>query len=292
VFCALSGFAQKRIVKQPLKAVKSLIVAVLNDGKTVEPIAILEKGKLTAPTNGSDSAEMIAAFNKTYYPVGKKYSLYFGGAVAGSVTITGSDSKRECSANMADVSSTTTRTPLKGNVMAIATGSTQKGKGSGVRRLPSTAERAEIDALVRDKFIENGVPEAVANNLKYQNLTALDVEGDKKIEFVGSFWVDPSAKSRALLFFIAEIGSDGKFKFGHSEFKKVAEEETMSSDIKDVDTGVYHERLLDIFDVDGDGVSEVFTYVMSFEGAGFNVYKRQAGMWNKMFEGSNYHCGY
>ena len=66
----------------------------------------------------------------------------------------------------------------------------------------------------------------------------------------------------------------------------------VGEDIKDVDTGVYHERLLDIFDVDGDGDSEVFSYVMSFEGAGFNVYKRKGDVWVRHFEGSNYHCGY
>ena len=66
----------------------------------------------------------------------------------------------------------------------------------------------------------------------------------------------------------------------------------MSGDIKNVDEGVYHELLLDAFDYDGDGTSNVFTYVQSFEGAGFNVYNKSGGKWIKAFEGSNYHCGY
>jgi hypothetical protein len=104
--------------------------------------------------------------------------------------------------------------------------------------------------------------------------------------------VDLSPTDRGLLFFIAQRGVDGKYVFGRSEYGKVAQSETMSEDIKDVDSGVYHERLLDIFDVDGDGVSEIFTYVMSFESAGFNVYKRKTNGWGLHFETSNYHCGY
>ena len=66
----------------------------------------------------------------------------------------------------------------------------------------------------------------------------------------------------------------------------------MSGDIKNIDEGVYHELLLDVFDVNGDGVAEVFTNTASFEGAGFGVYSRAGNKWTKVFDGSNYHCGY
>ena len=66
----------------------------------------------------------------------------------------------------------------------------------------------------------------------------------------------------------------------------------MSGEIKAVDDGIYNELLLDVFDTDSDGTSEVFTYVQSFEGAGFNIYRRNGSKWMKAFEGSNYHCGY
>ena len=66
----------------------------------------------------------------------------------------------------------------------------------------------------------------------------------------------------------------------------------MSGDIKNIDEGIYHELLLDVFDVNGDGVAEIFTNTASFEGAGFGVYSRSGGKWTKSFDGSNYHCGY
>ncbi len=289
-FCVTPAFAQKSASRKP--ALKPLIMAVLNDGSSVEPIAYVDKGKLAAPVSGADDPGVITVFNRAYYPVGKFYPLYFGGAVAGSVTIKSSDAKRECSANTAEVSSKTSKTALKGNIMALATNAVLKKAGSGIRRLPTAAERAEIEKLVRVEFEKNNVRAEATAALRYQNLTALDVDGDGKIELVGSFWVEPAPTERSLLSFIAEKNADSKYTFPISNFSFHKQEDVMSGDIKDVDTGIYHERLLDIFDFDGDGVSEVFTYVKSFEGAGFNVYQRKDGTWKNIFEGSNYHCAY
>ena len=98
--------------------------------------------------------------------------------------------------------------------------------------------------------------------------------------------------TRGLLFFIASKGSNGKYAVGYKEYRSIDQANVMSGDIKAVDDGVYHELLLDAFDFDGDGTAEIFTYVQSFEGAGFNVYHRAGTKWTKSFEGSNYHCGY
>lgn len=282
--------AQRRAAASPAKTV---IFAVLNDGKAIEPIGYIgAKGAMTPAIDGASEAAVLSAFHRTYFAKGKMFPLVFGGKVSGNVTVTSSDPRGECVNYLGNVTTKTTRSPLKGNIMALATNAKIIKPGSGVRRLPTPAERAEIEALVRDRFVKDGISEEVAKALKYHNLTALDVNSDGQAEMVGTFWVEPSATDRQLLFFIAELGADKKYRFGYSESKKVAQAETMSEEIKDVDSGVYHERLLDIFDVDADGDSEIFSYVMSFEGAGFNVYKRKGDVWVNHFEGSNYHCGY
>ena len=176
--------------------------------------------------------------------------------------------------------------------MALATNAAATKKGSGVRRLPTSAERTEIEALVRSVFLKQKVDSSAAKVLKYRNLTAVDVDSDGIAEMIGSFWIDNSPTSRALLFFIADKNADGKYSFGYSKFENIEKADVMSGEISSVDEGVYHERLLDIFDYDNDGVAEVFTYVQSFEGAGFNAYRREGGKWVVSFEGSNYHCGY
>lgn len=285
----LPVLAQRK--KAPPPKTKQIIFAVLNDGATLEPIGYIEKGKLMPTVNGSDEEKIISAFNKTYYKPKGAYNLIFGGANAGSVLIKSSDSNSDCSKNMATVASTSSKAKLKGKVMALATNAAGKS-GSGVRRLPTATERKEIEMLVREEFIRNNVSGSAAGNLKYQNLTALDVDGDGKAEMVGSFWVEPSADERGLLFFIGEKKANGKYAMAFSEFRSVKKNDVMSGEVKDLDEGVYHELLLDTFDYDADGTGEIFTYTQSFEGAGFNSYKRAGGKWTRSYEYSNYHCGF
>ena len=288
VICVNFAWAQKKSA-----AARPVIFAVLNDGKSVEPIGYIgSKGAITTAIDGASERKVLNAFHKNYFAKGRAYPLIFGGKSAGTVTVVSSDPRGECVNYLGTVTTKTTRTPLKGNIMGLATNAKATQSGSGVRRLPTPAERAEVEALVRSEFQKNGVPETATGNLRSHNLTALDVDSDANAELVGSYWVDLTPTDRGLLFFIAQRGTDGKYGFGHSEYRKVAQSETMSEDIKDVDSGVYHERLLDIFDVDGDGVAEVFSYIMSFESAGFNVYKRKTTGWALHFEGANYHCGY
>jgi len=290
----LSNFlvlAQRKKPVQTAKA-KQIIFAVLNGGTTLEPIAYIEKGKLTGAVNGSDEPNILAAFNKTYYKPKGTYNMIFGGVSAGNVTIKSSDPKSDCAKNMATISATSSKAKLKGNVMALATNAVAAKSGSGVRRLPTAAERKEIETLVREEFVKNNVSGNATGNLKYQNLTALDVDGDGKAEMVGSFWVEPSNDERNLLFFIAEKKASGKYALDYSDFSTVKKDEVMSGDLKDLEGGTYHELLLDTFDYDGDGVSEIFTYTPSFEGAGFSSYKREKGKWTRSFEYSNYHCAF
>lgn len=271
---------------------KPIIFAVLSDGQTLEPIAYIEKGKLTATVDGGSDANLLTAFTKNYYKPKATYRLIFGGANAGTVTVKSSDPKAECSANMASVTTQTTKTKLGGFVQALATDAVTTKAASGLRRKPTPAERAEIESLVRAEFAKQKVAASAIKNLHYHNLTALDVDNDKKADFVGSFWVDTGKTERALLFFIAEKNASGKYAFGYSEFRIIKQEDVMSGEIKSVDEGVYHELLLDVFDYDNDGVGEIFTHIQSFEGAGFNAYKRENGSWKRTFEGANYHCGY
>jgi hypothetical protein len=279
-------FAQRRAA-----APKPIVFAVLNGGTTIEPIALIDAGELKyAFDAATDEAELIK-FTRSYYKPKTVYRLVFGGADAGSVTVKSNDPKAECSKHTAEVTVASTRAKLGGLVMGLATSGAVK-KGAGTRRRPTAPERSEIEALVRAEFAKNKVGAAAAKNLKSRNLTALDVDADGAAEMIGSYWVDTSATSRGLLFFIAEKGRDGKYRFGHSEYRAVKQEDTMSGEIKSIDEGVYQEVLLDAMEYDGDTTAEIFTYTPSFEGAGFNAYSRREGKWVRAFEDSNYHCGY
>lgn len=271
---------------------KPIVFAVLHDGKTLEPIALIDKGGLIPASDGGDEIKILTQFTRTYYKPKATYRLVFGGVDAGTVTIKSADPKMECSSNQAQVSTQTTKAKLGGFVMALATNAPPNNTEKGLRRQPTTAERGEITSLVSAEFTKQKVSADALKNLNFHNMTAIDVDDDGRAEIVGTAWVTTSKTDRAVLFFIADKNKAGKYAFGFSEFKAVNQEEVMSGEIEAIDTGIYCEVLLDGFDYNGDKVDEIFTYTPGFEGSGFSAFRRDGGKWIRAFEGANYHCGY
>lgn len=283
--------AQRKRLPAKLKP-KSIIFAVLNDGQTLEPIAAIEKGKLVASVGGDSEPKPLTSFVNTYYKPQTTYNLIFGGARNGKVTIKSSSSNSDCGKNLATVTTQSAKAKLKGMVMGLATSETTLKPAKGMRRLPTAAERSEIESLVRAEFAKQKVSANALKKLRYYNLTALDVDDDDEADMVGSFWVESSAKERNLLFFIAEKDSGGDYKLGYSEYEKVTPDDLMSGDLKDLDVGIGSELLLDALEYNGDTTAEIFTINKAFEGNNFHVYSRQDGKWTRVFEGYNYHCAY
>jgi hypothetical protein len=277
-------FAQKTPMKKA-------IFAVAFDGKSIEPIAFIEDEKLTAPVGGDADGKAIADFVRVFYKPKTTYDLIFGGAVAGKVTAIKGSATADCAKNVGVASTTSAKVKLKGLVMALATNAATP-KVAAYRRLPTAVERGGIEKAVRAELTTNKVSVKSQKVLRYLNLTAVDVNHDGTPEFVGSYWVSNSATERGLLFFIAEKDADGSYALSQTSYNPVKQKDVMSGAIKDIDDGIYHELFLDVFDVDGDGSSEVFTMTQSFESNSFSVYSKGKDGWSKSFESSNYHCGY
>lgn len=259
------------------------IFAVLDSGKYIEPIAKLEQGQL------KDLSET-PNFGKLFYSQKSTYSLIFGSGIDGKVSVVKSLIGTECGGRTAEVNVTETQAKLSTFVMALAMNITFK-KTSSFRRLPTTEERAAVEDLVRAEFKRYKVAASAMKQLRYHNLTAIDVDRDGTAELIGSFWLAPSARDRRLLFFIAER-SGGKYAFTYSRYEDLKPSDVMSGDMKDVDNGILHELFIDSFDYDNDGVAEIFTTTQAFEGRNFQVYRRNGSGWASVFKSYNYRCGY
>ena len=283
-----TNFGQRRAAAKAQP--KPIVFAVLNDGKTLEPIGFIDKGELVE-TSGAGDESQTKAFVAGYYKPKTNYNLIFGSGVAGTVAVKSSNANSECAKNQAEIAAQSPKAKLKGFVMALATNEKTTKRAAGVRRLPTPTERAEIERLVRAEFVKQGVSASAAKNLKYYNLTALDVDDDGKPEMVGSFWIESSAAERNMLFFIADADAGGKYKFGYSEYEKVTPDDIMSGELKDLDE-MGGELLLDALEYNGDKNAEIFTIARAFEGNNFHVYSRRNGKWTRVFEGYNYHCAY
>jgi hypothetical protein len=267
-----------------------IIFAVVDDGQRLEPIAYVESGVLVDAAGGDAQPETLKIFSQTYYKPKASYNLIFAGISAGKTIVESSNPTSDCGKNIGTITYQSAK-KLKGFVMALATNVPVKAT-TGVRRTPTAAERAEVEKLVRAEYTKQKVPAAALKVLHYHNLTAVDVDNDGNAEMVGSYHASSNATTRDLLFFIAEKDKTGKYVFGHKDYKKYAQKDVMSGDIKDLDTGLYNETLLDVFDYKGDGSAGIFTVLSGFESNNFFVYRRENGKWVKKLESSNYHCAY
>lgn len=270
---------------------KQIIFAVMNDGKTLEPIVQIDKGKMLEVESNAENGWK--DFAKMYYKPKTTYNLIFGGNASGKASIVKDLAGTDCGANQADVTIISPqKAKFKGLVRALATDVPVK-KGLGTRRLPTSVERTEIEKLVRDEMTKQKVSAANMKGLRSHNLTALDVNNDKKAEFVGSYWLPTAKTERVGLFFIAEKGADGKYSLTYSDFQTVKAAEMMGgAEITEFDKGRLNELLLDAFDADGDGTAEIFTIGQAFEGNNFQIYKRADGKWTQALKVYNYHCAF
>lgn len=282
---ATAVFAQK-------KDAKKIVFAVVNDGKTVEPIAYIENGELKPISDENAEPDAAAKFVKDRYKPKTRYNLIFGGANAGTVSVVKDLSDTECAKNQANISVVSKTVKPKGFVMALATDSLAKKNVKGLRELPTPAERTQIEKLVMEEMVKENIPIKKTNELRYHNLTRVDVDNDGNPEFVGTFWYNTGDDIRSLMFFIADKDAKGNISIPFKKFDRVEKNDVMSGEISDVDKGVGHELLIDMFDVNGDGTAEIFTMRQGFEGTTFTAYKKVDGNWTQVMETSNYHCAY
>jgi hypothetical protein len=262
-------------------------------GAFMVPFAIIENGQFKQPVAGDSDQAELNSFSNSYYPKGRKYRVLFGGAQAGSLTVTESNKDKECSRSGADV---TMRSPVKlnRNVMALATNSDSLGAAKSMRRSPTPAERAALMPLVRAIYTQKGVAAALLANLVTVNLTALDVDKDGKSELIGSFVVkkQKGGEARYALFIFAEP-KGATYQTTVMQYERYTDTDLLSgATIDAIENGVFLERLIDGLDVDGDGNLEVITESDGFEGDTYFIYKKRGGKWEKIYEFSNYRCAF
>ncbi|HEV2707051.1 MAG TPA: hypothetical protein VGV59_14090 [Pyrinomonadaceae bacterium] len=272
----------------PRAATVVFMVSKWTGGVSVEPVVQVERGgRLAVPNLGEDGHEH---FNATYYRAGQRHRLIFGGAEAGSVIITQAE-KGECAG--ADASAELeTSVKLGGAVRALAVSAPTLGRAKGLRRAPTESERAEVLRLAETVYRRNRVAAAALARTQTINLTATDLDADGAEEFIGSFLVKSGARTRELLFLIAERRGRG-LAVAHSVYEHISDRELMNPEmIDEIGVELFSEAFIDQLDLDGDGVGEVFTSLRSFEGSTFKIYQKRRGRWREAYDFYSYRCGY
>lgn len=247
----------------------------------------LVSGRQFKPPYREENKQDETAFAKNYFATGKTYRLIFGGGDAGTVTV------KKWSEGCNNIHSEVTMAGgplLGGQVRALATNSDSLGKRASSRRAPSAEERAAVLKLVRTIYRQRRTPANLLNAIKVTNLTATDIDGDSKPEFVGSFMLTTRGR--------ASGGSEGPINFERDLFL-IAKGDAFSVRGDFVKFQAYRpppEQFLssidyvDQLDVDSDRIGEVFTIQGGFDAYAYVIFKKVGGRWREVYQGIGDAC--
>ncbi len=162
---------------------------------------------------------------------------------------------------------------LGGPVRALATSSDSLGKRASARRAPSDAERAAVMTLVKSIYRQNSTPANLISDLKVTNLTATDLDGDGKYEFIGSFTSAAKNKFERDLFLIAKP-QGAAMRADLAKFQAYQ---------PPPETFLHSIDFIDHLDLDGNGVGEVFAVQGAFDGYSYLIFKKIGGRWREVY---------
>ena len=235
----------------------------------MDAVVLVENGRLRQPYAEYNEAAQ-RKFAGEYFATGKNYRVTFGGGEVGRATIKGFD--KGCN-NIHATANVKDNGKVPAHLSALAQSSDLYLKNPGSRRAPTDAERAAVNLLVTQIYRSRGATPAVLRSVVTTNLTATDLDGDGKLEMIGSYTAESKTKARKDLLLIAEPAGT-TFKPALVKFQSYKlPSEGFDSAIDFVDQ----------LDLDGDGVAEVFVRQHGFDAYGYSIYKRSRGIWRQVY---------
>jgi hypothetical protein len=256
-------------VAQPRKPTVVFSVSGESGDGSMDAVVIIDGKQLRVPFTDEqkDRQKKVAA---EYFATGRTYRLIFGGGDAGSVTV--KKWSEGCNSVHAEVGLKTSAR-LGGPVRALATNSDSLGKGASARRAPTDAERASVMTLVKSIYKQNRTPASLISGIKITNLTATDLDGDGKYEFIGSFASAAKNKFERDLFLIAKPQGAG-MRADLAKFQAYQ---------PPPETFLHSIDFVDQLDLDGNGVGEVFAIQGAFDGYAYLIFKKVGGRWREVY---------
>jgi hypothetical protein len=255
---------------QPRQSIMVFSVSGESGDGSMDAVVIVAGKQLRVPFNDEqkDRQKRIA---EEYFAAGRTYRLIFGGGESGSVKV--KKWSEGCNSVHAEVGLSTSAT-LGGPVRALATNSDSLGTRASTRRAPTDAERAAVMALVKNIYRQNRTPPNLIAGIKVTNLTATDLDGDGKYEFIGSFTSAAKNKFERDLFLIVKSQGAGM----RADFAKFQAYQPPP------ETFLHSIDFVDQLDLDGNGTGEVFAIQGGFDAYAYLIFKKVAGRWRQVYD--------
>lgn len=253
-------------------------------GFVIEPIALKFGSQFVVPPdkilNPADKW-LEEEFVERYYGTKgehRTHRLLFGGGEIGTVTTIGNRLLRaspDCIALGTDVR-VKAKIKLAANEMALATNSPTLGQGKSLRRAATTKERDAVTRHAREFLKAHGVKPNALKRIAPTSLAAVDLNDDDKWELIAGFDVAEDAKIEFsyhhYLFFVLEPGGQD-YRLHLLHYSRIT---------PDMQGSDY--RFIDILDLDGDGVAEIFAEAATTEGRGHIIYQKTKNKWRVIYD--------
>lgn len=266
--------ARAQPVPTPMPREGILLAFSADSGRyTLEPIAVITPGGLRDPWQTEDND----AFNQRYFAPGTHYTVHSMGALSGAARVLRL-MEPGCTERVAEASFTdaTPQPPLGGGLASDAFGPATAHR---VMRVLTAQEESELASLADSIHASHRIPTSARARTENQRLFAITIPGAEKPVLVGTFNVtvtgDETEQTYNQLLVAEAAGGVYRPAYVHH-------------DRDDGETGM--RSLLDVADLDGDGVPEMVVQVMYNEGWGFAVLKRGADGWREIYQGGGGGC--
>lgn len=232
----------------------------------IDPLFLLSgKGIIPFPDPKGMNPRKQAIF-KTYVHSGAQYTIVYGGADMGRVVVRAVDPRWFPGARVELHS----RVPIRGATMGLAVDASVPLRTAGSRRDPSSNERARAMLLAKSIFRARGVPSSDFTRLEIDQINVMPLSTDiPEIVVSASIGLPDKDGSECTVFFIGRENSPEADVLWYQHPKEINEIQELA--------------LVDVIDIDGDGVNELIVKRFYYEGFCYEVYKYLQGRWKKVF---------
>lgn len=219
-----------------------------------------------------------SADDDTAYKPGQQLALFIGGRKEGEVKVERVKAM-QCDSSAALVIPDA-NVHLKKGAMALASNAQSVRPHGTYQRQPGFGERKYAVQLAMNEFRKRGVPEAMASDIKIDQLIVTKIDDSNSQFLIGSL----SLRTKSALHEVFLIG-----KIGTSSATVEFVQYDKSTDLTE-GTDAEDYRFVDQLDLDGDGADEVVVELRGYEDEEFDIYKRHNGSWSEVHEGGEGGC--
>lgn len=243
---------------------------VKNVGVAIDPILLVNGKQIQAAPYACDSDSDVEkeekAFDDRYLRPGTRYRVVYGGREAGTAIV-----------RVPEPNAPGTNVDVEGGVsvhgitMALAVGPGLRLKSEGLRRDPTAAELDKAKQIVRTIFASHGTHSSDLERLTIDQATVIEVEsGIPEIAVSAEITRTDKYGMEYSLFLTSQLDGGTPSVIWYQK----AQSETEAQ-------AVY---IVDLIDLDGDGVNELVARRAFYENYDYEVYKKRNGKWELIFK--------